>query len=629
MKIFTSIILFVCLNISLFAQQTSRELYMPLEFQRAYEQGTRHKNGTVPPSYWQNRSHYKINASVDPNTRLLSGEAKVTYFNNKPDTLKMVTFHSYHDYYKPDAKKSGFFSAPNQMDEDHKGMVIDLLVIEGDTIDFSDKKKVTYRGTNYTVRLKDPLPPNSSIDLDFRWNYIIPGEGFERSGAIDSTSMFVGYWYPEMAVMDDIMGWDRITYDAATEFYHDFSDYEVAVTVPDNFIVWASVAPENPDEVYSATILERLAKARESNKPVNILTASDFKEKPSGTLTYKYVAKNFPDFAFALSDHFVWDAQKYGDDMGDYFIQTAYPLSHPEFASVMPTIERSLDIFHHTFPQYPFPYDHFTIFNGNQGGGMEFPGMANNQEVSGKLFEEYYDIKMSDQEATMGLTLHEMAHMYFPFMMGINEKYYAWMDEGFANFTDIFIDPMFPYENEEQRFLGSISAVPVMVPSYEHLYSGMNAYTIGSAAYHALYKLLGSELFIKGLHGFMDEWKYKHPTPYDLMFTFTRVTEKDLNWFWKNWYFDWGYIDLGITEVDHNEITIENKGRRAVGFKMIVTMENGEVTEDEISPKVWKDDSSYRHIIKGNSQPIVKVEIRVPPFGDALSGNNVWEMNDK
>lgn len=628
MKFFPTILFVLFINIAAIAQTQDGGIYMPLEFQRAYEKGTRKKDGTVPASYWQNRSHYQIEATVNPATKLLEGKAKITYYNNSPDTLKSATFHVYHDYYKLNAKRSGFFGSTDQDHLEHKGMVIEHLIIEQDTIDISNRRQVTYRGTNYSVRLKNPLPSKSSMDIEIHWNYIIPGEGFERSGAIDSTSMFIGYWYPEMAVIDDIDGWDRITYDAATEFYHDFSDYEVSITVPDNFTVWASVDPNNPEEVYSPLIREQLDQARKSDKPINILTESDFRETASSTSTYKYNAENFPDFAFALSDHYLWDAQRYVDDVGEFFIQTAYPANHPEFASVLPTIGKSLDIFHNTFPVYPFPYQHFTIFNGLQGGGMEFPGMANNQEIPSDMVEEYYGIKMTDEEASLGLTLHEMAHMYFPFMMGIHEKKYAWMDEGFANFTGTFIDPFTPYENTDQRYLGSQSAVPVMVPSYEHAYSGLNAYTIGSAAYMALYKLLGREQFLEAMQAFMDEWKYKHPTPYDYMYTFDRVTGKDLDWFWMKWYFDWGYIDIGIEEVDGKNITVQNKGGRPVGFNILMTLEDGTIVEEEINPSVWKNAAQYQHDISSKSQPIVKVELIVPPFGDALADNNIWEASE-
>jgi hypothetical protein len=276
------------------------------------------------------------------------------------------------------------------------------------------------------------------------------------------------------------------------------------------------------------------------------------------------------------------------------------------------------------FPVYPFPFKHFTIFNGLQGGGMEFPGMANNQETSGKEYSEYMGKTVTDEEAAFGLSLHEMAHMYFPFLMGIHEKKYAWMDEGFASFTGSLVDTLMPKMNRDMPYLGSQRVVPPMVPSYLHEGSALNAYTIGAVAYHSLYALLGRDQFLQGMHAFMDEWQYKHPTPYDMMFTFNRATGKDLNWFWKKWYFDMGYVDLGIVEVKGRSIEVENKGGRPLDFIIRTHFKDGKTQDQHISPEVWKQTSRYTHKLKMNSSTLSKVELILPTGGDASAKDNVW-----
>lgn len=597
-------------------------LYMPIEFQKAYENGTRKMDGTVSPTYWQNRSIYKLKATIDPATRMLTGEAEITYFNNSPDSMRNPGFHTYHDYYKPDSKKAGFFAAGADATP-HEGMVIDLIQVNGSDIDLNDRKSARYRGTNYQLMLKEAVPPGGTLNLTIKWHYVIPGEGFERSGAIDPTSMFVAYWYPEMAVLDDIDAWDRVVYDAATEFYHDYSDYEVEITVPDNFTVWASVAADNPKEVYSKTTLDRLEKAKKSTAPVNVLKADEFKTTSSGNKTWKYTAKNFPDFSFALSDHFLWDAASYTDKEGTYSIHTAYPADHKEFSAVLSTIQESLKVFHTSFPIYPFPYKNFTIFNGLQGGGMEFPGMANDQEMSGAQFSRWAGKEVSDFEANLGLTLHEMCHMYFPFLMGINEKKYAWMDEGQASFSDYFIPEIFESGNQDRDYLGSQRVLPMMTPSYQMEGSGINSYTIGSRSYQALYKLLGKEMYAKCLKAYMDNWKYKHPTPYDFFFTFNTVSGQNLNWFWKNWYFDWGYIDLGIKSVSADEVVIENVGGRALPFGLKITFEDGTDTTTEFTPAVWEKSNTMTHKLT-SKKAIKQVDLLIEFGGDAGGKNNVW-----
>ena len=603
------------------SQQAPRDLYMPLEFQKAYQKGTRKADGGVSTTYWQNRSEYKIKASIDPHKKLLTGEATIVYFNNSPDTIRRPTFHTYHDYYRADSKKAGFFGPGNSVPITD-GVVIEKLLVNNEAFDVKDVEKVNRNGTNYIVKLKTPLPPKGSVELKINWHYTIPGKGFERSGAIDSTSMLIGYWYPEMAVLDDIDGWDRIVYDAATEFYHDYSDYEVEIEVPDNFMMWASVAPSNEAEVYSPVLRERIAKAKKSVEPVPIFTAKEFKTQSAKKLKWKYTVKNFPDFTFALSDHFLWDGGLYKDLLGEYFINTAYPVAHPEFVSVLKGIGESIRIFHTDFPAYPFPYKHFTIFNGLQGGGMEFPGMANDQSASAAQYEQWTGVKTTDFRANLGLSQHEMTHMYFPFLMGIHEKKYGWMDEGMANFAGFFLPDA--KDNEyDQPYLGSQSVVPVMVPSYIVESSGINSYTVGSYSYHALYNLLGKDLFKKSLNGYMDAWNHKHPTPYDFMFGFNTASGMNLNWFWKRWYFDWGYMDLGVKEFANNTAIIENLGGRPMAFDIKVTFGDGTTSVDSVSPVVWKDSGEYRHTVKGG-KVVTKVEIKIPG-GDAVKENNVWK----
>ncbi len=613
-----------CMLVSITVTAQQKSLYTPVEFKRAYEKGTRKADGSVSPTYWQNRSDYKLKAKVDPISKKLEGEAVITYYNNSPDSLTQIVFHTYPDYYKEGSKRGGFFAGDNYIK--NEGMVISKLALNGETISTEPSRTVNYNGTNYAIRLAKKLAPKTSMKIEVTWSYTIPGEGFERSGAIDSTSMFIAYWYPEMSVLDDVYGWDRVVYDAATEFYHDYSNYEVEVTAPDNYMVWASVAPNNPTEVYSKTIQDRLAKAKKSKDAVSILTTADFHKGKGKTLTWKYKANDFPDFAFALSDHFVWDATSYKDSFGEYFINTAYPVEHKEFAAVLKTISKSIEIFHTKFPVQPFPYKHFVIFNGLVGGGMEFPGMANDESIPGELMSRWMGKKVDDFEANLGLTLHEMCHMYFPFLMGINEKRYAWMDEGMANFSEYFIEEE---EGEPRQFdspgLGSLNLGPVMVPSYLMSNSGTNSYTIGSMSYISLYNMLGKDLFLKCLSAYINEWKYKHPIPYDFFNTFNRVSGKDLNWFWNQWYFNWGYMDLAITDYSGQTVTVENTGGRPLAASLVITFADDTKKIEPISPAVWKDASVYQYKVESKSE-VKSIRLKIEGGFDALGSNNVWPV---
>ncbi|MCC5920555.1 MAG: hypothetical protein LAT68_05485 [Cyclobacteriaceae bacterium] len=603
----------------------AQELYMPLEFKRAYEKKSRSMDGRPGENYRQNRSEYKIKAEVMPEIFMLKGQAQIRYFNDGKDTLRNPGFHTYHDMYRPEAKKEGFFSGNFSEYKDYEGVKISKLEVNGEDYDPFLSDAVRFNGTNYIIQLSEPLLPGEYIDLAIDWEFQIPGEGFERAGSIDSSSMFIAYWYPEMAVFDDIDGWDRIVYNGATEFYHDYSDYEVEITLPDNFLLWASAPVANPKEVYSKQLQNRIDKALKSEEDVRIYGPDDFKDTASGKKTWKFKAKDYPDFSFAISKHFIWEARVHKDKkFGDYYLHVAYPEKNPEFKASLEGMSVSLDVFHNDWPLVAFPYQQFVTFNGLQGGGMEFPGMANNQEISAELYKRYLGIEVSDMQASLGLTLHEMAHMYFPFLTGLHEKKYAWMDEGWASFSEYFIPSLYESRHRENPQYGSLNRIPAMTPS--HLYEGsqFNSYTLGGQANIALYELLGEEVYFKSLKDFVENWKHKHPTPYDYFFTVNRVAEQDLNWFWKAWYFDWGYMDIGIREVSGNTVTIANEGGKPLNFSVRMKYADGSESTEKVLPDVWKAADVYT--LTAEKEP-VEVELIIPGGNDAKGSNNVFKKN--
>lgn len=601
----------------------AQDLHMPLEFKRAYENGTRSYDGKVTNKYWQNRGVYDLKVSIDPSTKLLSGQGSVRYTNNSPDTLRTIILQAYHNYYKPGSRRSGFFANPDNMAV-NDGMVMDKIQVNSTAIDLKNKNQFEPYGTQYVVTLPQPLPTGSSTTVSFEWHYTIPGKGFERSGAIDDSSMFIAYWYPEVAVRDDIHGYDRVTYDASAEFYHDVNDYKVEVTVPESFVVWSSGELKNPSEILPTELYDRYQKAKTSDKKVTIVGKEDLEKGLSmKSSVWKYEIKNVPDFAFALSDHFIWEAGSYQDAMGSFFLHSAYDPKNSGFSTVIDSQKLSLQIFHNDFPKQPFPYDHFTIFNGLTGGGMEFPGMANDQAYSGEQYSKWMGYEVSDFQANLGVTLHEMFHMYFPFMMGINEKRYAWMDEGWADFADYFSPHKFENKNNNE-YITRHWTVPMMVPTYTRPnHSWVNSYTIGSYSYYSLYHLLGEELFDECMKTYIERWKGKHPTPYDYFFTFNDASGKDLNWFWKSWYFDFGYPDLSNEGLDDDQLTIKNEGGRPLAFELIYTLNDGSSYKEIISPEVWRSSKVFTKKVP-NASNIRSIQLKSGNGSDAIYDNNKW-----
>ncbi|QHT66565.1 M1 family metallopeptidase [Rhodocytophaga rosea] len=608
----------------------SPSLYTPIDIQKVYKKNTRSLNGVPGPAYWQNRSDYVIKASIDPQTHILTGEENITYLNNSPDTLQQLVIRLYPDVFKKGNIRD---EAVNPIDIT-EGVNIQKIQVNGNAIDLNaSRPSVRRAGTNLFLQLSSPLPPAGKTTLDIQWSYSIPQKTHIRDGLYGASSYFIAYWFPQIAVYDDIDGWDTFNYTGTQEFYNDFGNFEVEITMPDEFIVWATGVLQNPDEILEKEYASRYKNARTSDEINKIITTDD-RKKGEITLskqahTWKFKAEYVPDFAFATSDTYLWDATSVVVDKTTNrrtVVGAAYNPSSKDFYEVARYSRQCVEYFSSDLPGVPFPYPNLTVFNGS--GGMEFPMMVNDGS---------YNLSGAAE-----VTAHEIAHTYFPFYMGINERKYAWMDEGWAQ--------MLPNEMEfklrpgDQRtfspqmynaqvlsgFAGNEMDMPLMVSSSLLTGSsyGYASYFRPGVAYSTLKEMLGDELFTKTLQEYMRRWNGKHPIPYDFFYTFNDVLKEDLNWFWKPWFFEAGYPDLAIKEVQtqskKTKITVEKKGTIPVPLVVSITFTDGSQEVIKESIRIWQKGAREFTVEKQFGKTIKKVELGALQIPDAVADNNVY-----
>jgi len=231
---------------------------LPVNFKRAYEKQTRTFSGKPGPNYWQNKSDYQIKAEVIPSEKKVKAEETIIYFNNSPDTLDIIVVKLLPDLYRKGNSRD-FEISPDAVNE---GIKIFESKLNGSNFEITvEREKPHVAGTKLIIPLEEKLLPGSTAELYFKWEVDIPDESQVRMGAYDSTSFFVAYWFPQIAVYDDIDGWDMNDYSGQTETYNDFSNYSVEITVPQSFVVWASSKLLNPDEVFEKKILDKYINA--------------------------------------------------------------------------------------------------------------------------------------------------------------------------------------------------------------------------------------------------------------------------------------------------------------------------------------------------------------------------------
>ncbi len=629
------ILLFSFIAITTISYSQSSELYIPLNIQDAYKNKTRSKDGKPGENYWQNRADYLINVDFNPKTRLLEGSEKIMYFNNSPDTLKEIVIHLYPDYFKKGNARDNNIDFADESD----GVTIENIAIDKKDINVNQgSRNVKFYHTYLKLKLDSYLLPNSQIELDILWNYTVNQGSHVRTGTVDSTSFFIAYFFPHIAVYDDIHGWNEYEYTGNTEFYNDFGDYVVSISVPESFIVWATGTLQNPEEVLSEKYLQRYKSAMTSDSIIHIIDSTEFSQNKAISKNeqnvWKFKADNIPDFAFALSDHYLWDAtslvveEKAGRRV---LIDAAYNKESNDFYKVAEIARQSIEYMSFNFPGVPFPYPQMTVFNG--GTGMEFPMILNNMSV----YHPNMGHHPNKEHLLLVFTAHEIAHTYFPFFMGTNEIDYAWMDEGWATLTEYILGTELDTINttkilsinKYKKAIGTEIDFPLISMSK---ITKNPTYKINSLPKAAIFNLilkdlLGDDLFRKTLHEYMERWNGKHPMPYDFFYTFNEACGQDLNWLYKPWFFEYGYPDLAIKDVnikaDDYEIVIEKIGNYPVPVDLKILFSDGtfEIIHEKVS--IWKNGKDIFTVIDTTNKTIIKIETGNQDIPDADMTNNI------
>ncbi len=602
----------------------AQELYMPRNIKEAYEKGTRSKDGKPGKNYWQNHGKYTMDISVDPKTKLVSGTETIVYENNSNDTLRNLAVRFVNNLHKPSSPRSGTVND----DFLSNGLTITSLKIEGEVY----KEDARSWGTVGNVKMNKPILPHSKTTISIDWNYPLSKES-GREGQIDETTFFVAYSYPRVSVFDDYNMWDRLPHTDRQEFYNDFNDYSFTVKAPKNYVVYATGDLLNPDEVLQPEFSARLKKSYVTDEIMHIANETELK---SGVVTkqndwnvWKFEAKNISDVCFGLSDHYLWDASSVLVDKKTNrraSVQAAYDVKGTDFVNSIKNNQFALDFFSNSWPGVPYPFSKMTAFQGF--ADMEYPMMCNDSQMNDPVFAQL----VQD---------HEVAHTYFPFYMGINETRYAFMDEGWATTFEYLIGiaehgkeaaDKFYQDFRVKDYISDVSTEedqPIITMSTQVSGAGYgnNSYGKASLSYLALKDMLGDDLFKKSLHAYMDNWNGKHPIPWDYFNSMNTASGRNLNWFFKNWFFTNNYIDLSVRNVNQNIVTVANEGGFVIPFDVVVTYQDNTKETVHQTPAVWQINEKLAKVILKNKKPIKQVVLDGGIFMDATPSNNTWSAN--
>ena len=589
----------------------------------------RSASGAPGPDYWQQRADYLIHATLDTATQTIHGTERIHYVNHSPDPLAFVWVQIEQNIFAPNSityvlnQPPLHFAGGAVFDFTGKGF-IGGITIERFAAGGRQLKRTEY-GTMMRVELSRPLAQRGAIDFDVAWRFPVPPYGGGRMGRIGSRLYEIGQWYPRMVVYDDVHGWNPLPYIGAGEFYLEYGDYDVTLTLPAGFVLAATGTVVNPARVWTPTVRARLARARASAASVPIITKAEAEangaKRVPGTKTWHLRAQQVRDVAWAASPDFRWDASGWNGIL----IQTLYRPGATPWEEANKMAWFTIKHFSETWGMYPWPQA--TTVEGLVEG-MEYPMLT-------------FVPSIEKREDQFWVLTHEFGHEWFPMMVGSDERRYPWMDEGFNTFID--------YGSAEGYFRGTaygdtvrrelLSAAQISaVPGNEQplIDKPVEQRDLAWAAYQkpALMltvlrdAVLGKDTFERALREYVARWKFKHPQPVDFFRTFENVAGRDLDWFWREWVYTTARLDQAVDSVriagDTTLISLSNRGQMVLPVTLELRFADGTSETRTYPIELWNLGNKATARV-GTAKPVVSVEVDPKQiYPDVDRANNRW-----
>jgi hypothetical protein len=608
----------------------------------------RSSGGQPGPKYWQNRADYKLSVRLNDQTNEISGTEIITYTNNSPDKLDFIWMQLDQNLFKSDSRGNAIIpptgsrngARGQQFDGGYTIKSVKLISVEkGKTIESSVEFLI--QETRMQIYLPSAISAGGGqLKLKIDYSFISPDYGSDRMGILNTKNgkiFSVAQWYPRMCVYDDVLGWNTLPYTGPSEFYLEYGDYDISITVPSNHIVVSSGELTNPQDVYTVEQQNRWKAAAQSDKTVIIRSATEIadpKSRPTGKqeITWNFKLKNARDAAWASSAAFIIDAARMNLPSGKKSMAiSAYPVESDGVDAWGRSTEytkASNEFNSNKWLEFPYPA---ATNVASIAGGMEYPGIV-------------FCGASAKSGALWGVTDHEFGHTWFPMIVGSNERLFAWMDEGFNTFINSLASKDFNGGEYKPRTtdmhnLGKI----ITSDAFEPIMSSpdnMKERNIGILAYYKpaigltllREQVIGADRFDRAFKTYIERWAYKHPTPDDFFRTIENVAGENLNWFWRGWYINNWKLDQAVTDVKYVKndpaqgalITIENLEKMPMPVILEIKTKSGKVSRLKLPVEVWQRNKQWTFIYPSVEEIVSVVSDPDKVLPDSNSANNSW-----
>ncbi|HEY7182455.1 MAG TPA: M1 family metallopeptidase [Blastocatellia bacterium] len=543
----------------------------------------------IPP---QPIASYKIDVQLKlddkQHPKHLEGAERLTWFNHSNDTISDLQFHLYLNAFKNE--KSAFFKESGGQlrgDEAQPGewgwIDVDKMKLAGGE-DLTSKIEFIHPDddnaddqTVIRVPLSKPVKPGEKIALDIKFTAQLP-RVFARTGYWASFAL-IGQWFPKIGVWESagerrraLAGWNCHEFHANSEFYADFGNYDVTMTVPGAYKGKIGATGEMKSE----------------------------RDNQDGTVTYNFVQDNVHDFAWTVDTNYLIvkrrfkaDEQVTDSEISDWSSRLNLPVDRIALTDVDVTlmiqhehrdqIDRHFKAAFNAIKHFGlwygnYPYNTLTIvdppYNGDGAGGMEYPTFI----TAGTSWRAGRDQNPEE------VIVHEFGHQFWYGLVASNEFEESWLDEGFNTYSTAkvlkaayganvvpfdfagikwFYFPVeipHPYEDRILTLQGKFSD-PILTPAwkfYDQFSYGVNSYPRTDLTLSTLERYLGEDLMARVMREYQQKWRYRHPASQDFFDTVDRVTGQDFSWFFDQFVKGVGDLDYKLAGINS-----ERQGEKA------------------------------------------------------------------
>ena len=583
-------------------------------------------------------ANYSIEVELDPDTRTLSGSARLTWRNIAPVSAPDLRFHLYYNAWRNSRstwmRERELGRGPelaSRPETDWGWIDVTAVRLLGDAgpLDLTDRLRFISPDdgnpddrTVLSVAMPAAVAPGETVTVELEWRSRVP-RTFARTGAIGDF-FFIAQWFPKIGVLEDT-GWNCHQFHSNTEFFSDYGVYDVRITVPTGWVLGATGVGAPP------------------------------RDNADGTTTHRYIQEDVHDFAWTTSPDFL--------DLSERFEVAGLPpvemrlLLQPEHAG---QAARHFEATRATLLHYgqwygPYPYGQITIVDPawqSGTGGMEYPTLF----TAGTRWLAPTDVSQPES-----VTIHEAGHQFWYGVVGNNEFEHAWLDEGLNTFSTaralevsftpnhvsrryfggfvpfVFRDIAWSRATDGNRLAGYRAAARMdaqQTPTFQYWPGTASAITYNKTALwlHTLERHLGWEQLRDILSVFYDRWQFRHPGPADFFAVANEISGRDLSWYFDQVHggthtFDYavqqvtsrplrdrGFVDgdrgpafrdpIDERELTRTTVTVRRHGDGIFPVEVLVVFDDGETVREH-----WDGRESWRVFTYERTAPAARVHV--------------------